>query len=405
MWIPDNPVNKPSLLVIGVHSKAENYPNTLFRLQFLENCGLFEYHEVCQQRNLGPFRNKKSPISKALSSLLLLWSHIVLISKYLAYRTKKHSIDIAYLPYPAIFVAIMLAALPHRIRPQRIYLDAFISLYDTVVIDRRMIKPNGLLAKLLWKAERLAYMSMDTAIVDTKENAEYISKLFELPKGQVIAIPLATNETDFCDKPTNIKTKANSNSVCEVLFIGTMIPLHGISTILDAAKILANRKDIRFKLIGDGQEAHLISDMQPLPENIHWSSDWHTSRQLAEAISTADICLGIFGNGEKTQRVCPYKIYAYASMAKCIITGSTHWSKSACNANEVDPFSLVTPNNAEELALRIATLANDAGIRAALGNRARKYYEEYLCNEISEQKLLSLLLKSCTPEAQASLAR
>lgn len=385
-----------SLLVLGVYPKSEGYPNTVFRLEFLSRTSAFKFLEIHEPIALNAYHVNKGRVRKLRNSLILAWAHFAVFFRYLLYWSKHSQADIAYLPYPSIISATMLGILPKRMKPKIIVSDAFISLYDTAVNDRSLLTSKSVLGKLLWKIERMAYDAVDTVIVDTPQNAIFMSELFCLPKEKFIPIPLATNEAHSVRVHPEEEL---DRAVCHVLFIGTMVPLQGIATILDAIKILEHRNDIQFELIGDGQQGTLIQSLElsHLPKNMAWKRSWHTSEQICEAIAQADICLGIFGTSNKAHRVCPYKIYDYARMGKCIITAETEWSRFASETCGYSPFALVPPGDAVTLAKRIEQLANDSSARARFASASKRYYNDRLSNRISEKQLTDLLLN---PAAQ-----
>lgn len=379
---------KRNLLVLGVHTKSEGYPNTLFRIQFLKSLEAFVFEEINQP--LTPLLHANTR-KRFVSLWRALWgactAHLIIFLVYFRYIWKSAGLNVTYLPYPAILTAIFISALPARFRPRKIVLDGFISLYDTVVFDRRLLRAETLIAQLLYKTERRAFRFANTVIVDTSENAEYLAKLFNLPMTKFVAIPLSTDETNFTASPY----PTVHQRPCRILFIGTMIPLHGVHVIAETIKLLSHRHDIHFHLIGDGQESKIIEHAAPLPSNASWSRGWKSSDELAQAIRSSDICLGIFGDEDKPQRVCPYKIYAYSSIGRAIITGRTRWSIAAEKAFEHELFALVEPNASKALAEKIIELAENTEKRSQYANASRHFYERFLSNNIAHQKLLHLL--------------
>lgn len=386
-------LEKQKLLVLGVHTKSAAYPNTLFRIQFLKCLNTFLFEEINQ-----PLTPPSHSNYRKRSLWAAVWNgcnaQLRVFLAYFRYIWRGSRPDIAYAPYPAILTAAFLSILPARLRPEKVILDGFISLYDTVVLDRGLLQPKSLTAKLLYKTERRAFYFADTVIVDTAENAEYLAELFKFPISKFVAIPLSTDETNFTASPYS----AERPEPCKVLFIGTMIPLHGIHVIAETIRLLSHRHDIHFHLIGDGQDSNIVERILPLPSNATWHRGWKSSAELAQAIRSADICLGIFGNGDKPQRVCPYKIYAYAGIGRAIITGRTRWSIAAEKAFTQRLFALVEPNNSKALAEKIIELTENTEKRRQYANASSLFYQGFLSNTIAHQKLLQLLDDSHSSE-------
>jgi glycosyltransferase involved in cell wall biosynthesis len=378
------PATKPKLLILGVHLNSEAYPNTRFRLEGLQGTDAIAVSEINVPMSTGSLYKTGGFLRKIGSVIRGVFAHFMVLLKYVF----SGKADIVYVPYPAVFVVFLLSWLPPGLRPKRLFVDAFISLYDTVVNDRALLKEDSVLARFLYRIEKRAYLFSTKIIVDTPQNLDFLASTFLLEKSKLLSIPLSTDEHQF--QAENYRVEAG---VCRVLFVGTLVPLHGIQTILDAASILSNRRDIAFRVIGDGQEAYRIEDWKlNNSASLHWERKWLSSKLVANEIQQADICLGIFGKGDKTRRVCPFKIYAYASVGRPIITGKTDWTEKLFEQTR-EQFLETTPvGDAEKLAGMISKLADDSGLREKLALASRKLYEHYLSNSIANEKLLDCLL-------------
>jgi glycosyltransferase involved in cell wall biosynthesis len=371
--------HKPSLLVAGVHRASEGYPNVLYRLEMLRTSGRFEISEI----NIPLWRDDSGPGSFLRLPRLAVRLAAVHLTLFLR-LIRAAPADIVYIPYPGVFV---LNLLPHRLRRARVVVDAFISIYDTVVCDRQLLRPTHVLARVLRWIERRAYERADLVIVDTPENARFLRSTFELDSGRVVDIPLSTNEQDYA--PAEYVPVGGR---LRVLFIGTFVPLHGAETIVKAAQALRDRGDIEFRFIGDGQDAKAIEQLlSSRPAEITWLRDWHAPGDLAEEIRQADICLGIFGQSAKAQRVCPLKLYMYAAVGRPIVTADTEWVRNATRQLPVSPFATVTAGDAVGLAQKIVELAESEELRHELASASREFYSGYLANRRADEKFMSHL--------------
>lgn len=371
-----------NLLILGVHLSSDGYPNVKYRIEALkENSSLhtFEINYPIWEKSANTKKH-----SLVFTILRAMWAHCFVLYKYLTLKTK---IDSVYIPYPGIFICALLSYLPAIFRPNRMILDAFISLYDTVVLDRKLIKSRSLIAILLKYIEHRAFQYANAVITDTKQNAVYLHKIFNLPEEKFIDIPLSTDEKNFKYSPY-IPTK----KPVKVLFIGTLIPLHGIEFILDAIEQLKDKKQFDFTIIGDGQKARDIARfLEEDPNIITWIREWQSSKSLSSYIRDSDICLGIFGTGAKTQRVCPLKIYAYAACSRPIITGETDWSLAVLNSRDQKPFATIPVGDSAALAKEIIRLAESLELRVQLANSSHLYYSDKLTNERAISLLLEIL--------------
>jgi glycosyltransferase involved in cell wall biosynthesis len=380
------PSTKPKLLILGVHLKSEAYPNTRFRLEGLPQSDELELSEINFPMSTGSLYKAGGFFGKIGAAIRGVLAHFRVLLAYVF----SGRVDIVYVPYPAVFVVFLLSWLPGKLKPQRVFVDAFISLYDTVVNDRALLKKQSMLARMLYRIEKRAYSFSSRVIVDTPQNLAFLRTTFHLDESRLESIPLSTDERQF--QPVNYLAETG---ICRVLFVGTLVPLHGIQTILDAAALLSGRHDIVFRIIGDGQEAGKVEHWKlNNSTTLQWERHWLPSASIAKEIEQADICLGIFGEGNKTQRVCPFKIYAYASIGRPIITGKTDWTDALFAQTGESFLETVAVGDAEKLAELIHKLADDAGLRESLALASRKLYEQHLSNRIANRQLLACLLSS-----------
>jgi len=276
------------------------------------------------------------------------------------------------------------------------YLDAFISLYDTIVCDRRLLSEGNIFAKLLYRLEKRAFKSATLVIVDTPENALYYSQLFDIPQERFQAIPLCIPPMQAVEAMTEEKPA----KCIRCVFVGTFVPLQGIRTIIDAAKILSNDPEIEFVFVGDGQDASYLQDYMNDSPNVVWHRGHFPTEFVMKQINEADICLGIFGDGPKAQRVLPYKIYYYLALGMPTITAQTTVTERVLtesrSIDEHSPLLLVPPGDATALAEALRQLRDDSAKLASTGRAGTAYYAKQLSDEAIDQSLREIVCEEAS---------
>lgn len=377
--------------VLGVTQVNDSYPNVKYKLAALEQLlgeSYVEFVVPLDKKNASQGFFSALGSSQAVFVWRLLTGHIKVLLHSLQHRAKS-----VYVCYPGIFLAAWLGLPFMRRRYPLMYLDAFISLYDTVVFDRRLLRESGLLAKLLYRLEKRAFTSATVVIVDTPENAQYYSELFDIPQDSFFAMPLSIPPL----LPGKTKADTQQSGRIRCVFVGTFVPLQGIRTIVEAAKLLADDSEIDFVFVGDGQDANYLQEfMANSPEShVTWHRGHFPTQFVVDEIGSADICLGIFGDGAKSQRVLPYKIYYYLALGMPIITASTLTSKrilAECHDRENHaPMLLVPPGDAQSLANALRQLRDNPVEFANTGNAGANYYHRALSDAAIQRSLQNMI--------------
>jgi glycosyltransferase involved in cell wall biosynthesis len=238
--------------------------------------------------------------------------------------------------------------------------DAFISVYDTLVTDRKKIAPWSPVAWFVWLTDYVDCHLADEILVDTQAHKAFFCRAFHLHPSRVRVIYLEAPDDVF---HPGAKRERNGDE-CRVLFYGSYIPLQGIETILHAAALLQEKQFyVRFTLVGGGQT---YAAMRALAEDLRLTNVAFTpfvpQSELPAMIRAADIVLGIFGTGGKTQRVIPHKVVEAMACGSTVITADTPAIRERYRDGE--GIHLVPTGDAEELAEKIVELSERNGQRA-----------------------------------------
>ncbi len=377
----------PKVVVLGVHESSDAYPNVKYRILGLLHATGISAQEFRYTFRWRPFSHRRHARWGRLFSYVGFAFNAVLshVRAVWACALNSRSASV-YVPYPAPMLLFCLSILPRFLRPRKIITDAFISLYDTIVTDRALLSDRNPLSKMLFWMERRAYRLSDLVITDTFLNAAYLTKLFSLPEGRVIALPLTIGQHIYAQSPYYAL-----EGRCTVLFIGTFVPLQGTDVIAMAISLLRNHTTIRFRIIGHGQTAESFRKIveHDSCKNYVWIQDWQDAKTLAAEIRGADICLGIFGTTDKAQRVWPFKNYFYMSIGRPIITGDTVCARELGRQANSAPFVMTPTGNPKALAEAILSLAEDVEARETYARSGRSFYDQHLSNAISVQAILN----------------
>jgi glycosyltransferase involved in cell wall biosynthesis len=275
-----------------------------------------------------------------------------------------------------------------RLLGRRVVFNPLVTLTDTLVEDRQLVRPATLAARGIALLDRAALRLADAVLVDTQANREYLTQRFGVDPGRIFVVAVGA-EDEF--GPAATPTPPDSAPL-DVLFIGKFIPLHGVETIVQAASVLRDRGvAARVELVGTGQtyaRARALADSLGLTADTLVWTDWIPFVQLPARTRRADVALGIFGAGEKAGRVVPNKLYQ--SLA-CGVASITRWSAPVAAVLE-DGVSalLVPPAEPRALADAIERLT-DGGLRERMAAAGRAAFEAHASRAALAEQLLPAL--------------
>lgn len=204
-----------------------------------------------------------------------------------------------------------------------VVVDLFITLHDGYVEDRRLVSRYSIKAVFYRACDLLAAHAANILFVDTEEHGEYFRRTLLLGKKPIAVVPVVIDTEQIArTKPIAIPAFDDVADVFRVFFIGTYIPLQGTEYIIRAAKILEKHPQIRFIMLGGGQERARVEGLAKELglTNVAFLSraDYATCLGM---LKTADLALGIFGGTEKAMRVVPNKVLEALAAGAPVLTG------------------------------------------------------------------------------------
>lgn len=237
--------------------------------------------------------------------ILQVWNKIT--------RQKIRDCDIVFLGFEPQFV---LPFVGYKMKNKEIVIDCFISVYDTLVNDRKKIKAGGLMAKFCHWLDKKTISMANTIITDTKAHAEYFHSEFGGEKDRFETLYLEADESIYYPREQKKPEKLADKYI--VLYFGSILPLQGVDVVLDSLKNFENEKDIFFEIIGPVPKKY----NKPEQANVCYY-EWLSQNELSEHIAYADLCLaGHFSADiDKAWRTIPGKAYIYEMMGKKMILG------------------------------------------------------------------------------------
>jgi glycosyltransferase involved in cell wall biosynthesis len=258
-------------------------------------------------------------------------------------------------------------------RGRPVVFNPLVSLADTLVGDRGRFAPGSLAARALERVDRSAFRSADLVVADTAAHARFLG---QLTGRDDLAVCFVGAEDRLFTPGWEPSTPFTA------LFVGKLIPLQGVETILAAARAAP---DIAFRVVGSGQLDGLLGDRPPNVDHVPWVE----YERLPGEIRGAGCALGIFGTTAKAQRVIPNKAFQAIACGAPLITADT----PAASELLVDGESalLVPPGDGGALATAIRSLAEDAELARRIAAGGRAAYERSSSEAVLGRRWRSLI--------------
>ena len=351
----------PKATVLFVCTEKESYPRNNQIVNSLRDN--FEVIKITSDKSSYPLRIIEVVTRLAASSLF-----------------KNYSLVFAgFLGQPLVMIIRFFIKKP-------LILDAFVSVYDALCLDREDFKPDSFVGRMAYHLDELSFRLADTIITDTRSNADFFSKLFKTKRRKFYTLYVGTDENIFYPREAKI-----NNDKCIVFFHGTFWSLHGIEYIIKAAKLLEDNTDILFRLLGGGREKiKMIKLTKELNlKNVEFI-DWVSYQNLSCRIAESDVCLGgHFSNNEKAKRVISGKTIQYLAMKKPVIAADCPAAKELFT--HAENIYLCAMADEKSLAKAIIELKGNAALRDKLARSGFELFKNRLSAQQSRNRLNEII--------------
>jgi glycosyltransferase involved in cell wall biosynthesis len=235
--------------------------------------------------------------------------------------------------------------------------NPLVSLSDTLVGDRGRFRTGGVAEQALRAVDRYAFRAADLVVSDTAANAA----LFRSLGAERV-------EVCFVGAEERVFTPGWSPpGEFTALFVGKLIPLHGLETILAAARLAP---DLRFRVVGSGQLDRLLDDRPANVEHVPWVE----YERLPDELHRAACALGIFGTSPKAARVIPNKVFQALACGTPVVTADTPAARELLRNGE--SALLVPAGDPEALVVALRRVTPE------LGREGYAAYRELASEEI-----------------------
>ena len=270
--------------------------------------------------------------------------------------------------YPGQF-DVYLARLLTWFRRRPLVWDVFMSIY-LIALERGLDKRSALTVWAIRQIERFACRLPDRLILDTLEYVEWFRAMHDVKAERFLLVPTGADDRKYY--PVEPK---GSEPIFRVVYYGTFILNHGISYVVEAARLLQNEPDIYFEFIGAGPERPRIEALVRHYglTNVRFI-EWMESTNLCAYLAQADVCLGVFGTTEQSLRTVQNKIYEGLAMRKAVISGDSSAVRRAFTHGQ--HIYLCPRGDPVALADSIRALRRDSDLRARLARQGHARFLE-----------------------------
>ncbi len=263
--------------------------------------------------------------------------------------------------------------------------NPLVSLADTFVSDRGRFQPGSPAARTLVAIDRHALRAADLVVADTRAGAAHLAALAGLPPERIEVCLVGAEERLF--RPGWARRVPFT-----CLFVGKLIPLHGVETILAAARAAP---DLAFRIVGSGQ---LEAALRDRPPNVDWAP-WVDYESLPDELHRAGCALGIFGTSGKAARVIPNKAFQALACGTPLVTADTPAARELLVDGE--SALLVAPGDPEALAEAVLRVARDADLAGALSKGGLAAYRRHASEEVLGGRWRAVLERAVAVRSQA----
>ena len=250
---------------------------------------------------------------------------------------------------------------------------------------------NRLLIRTLEWMERFAYRNADHIVSVTDSFVDHIVARGGDPR-KIAVIKNGVDFSVFHEVPQDsaLVSQYSLEGKFVAAYVGTHGMAHGLDVILEAAKLLRDRPDIVFLMVGDGAEKSRLAEHCRVMGLGNVIMLGQQSKGTMPAIwSIADVGLVLLRRRPVFKTVIPSKMFEIMAMKKPIILGVEGEAQRIVEAAACGVC--IEPESAQQLADNLVSLAANDEEVARLGENGSRYVREHFDREVLARRFITLL--------------
>jgi len=304
---------------------------------------------------------------------LFPWRWLLLAGRYLAgllsisiQFLRSPRADVLYVGYLG-HVDLLFAACLNWHRRSTVVFDPCISLYNTLVEDRQIVRANGFVANMIRRLDAVPCRLADVVFIDTECHGQYFENALGVAAGKIHRVFVGAGAA------WQQSRWSPAEGPFIVLFYAKFSPLHGIAVILDAVERLKG-ENVHFTIVGGGQLEETVRDAvdRLRLSTLEWIP-WLERDALIDQMGRCHVNLGIFGTTTKASMVIPNKVFQAMAMGVPVITRD---SPAIRELVEDGRSAVLCGTDGADLADAILACRDDLDRLKSMGDRGREVFRE-----------------------------
>ncbi|SMC26720.1 Glycosyltransferase involved in cell wall bisynthesis [Desulfacinum hydrothermale DSM 13146] len=222
-------------------------------------------------------------------------------------------------------------------------------------------------------------------------------------------ITVITNGADLAryqpmEKENGVRSSLKLHGKFVASYIGTHGMAHGLDVILDAARLIRQRKDMVFLLVGDGAERERLlarKEEEGLDNVIMLGQQ--PKETMPQFLAASDVCLVLLKKKDLFRSVIPSKIFEAMAMERPVVLGVEGESRRIVESAGCGVA--IEPESAEELTGCLLRLAAEPETGQQMGRRGRRSVKRQYNRDVQARCYLETLAKTIQRSQQGTKAQ
>lgn len=179
------------------------------------------------------------------------------------------------------------------------------------------------------------------------------------------------------------------DDVALAAYIGTTGSAHALHTVLEAAALLGDRRDVHFLILGEGAERRALETRaRELGLGNLSFHDFVPQDEVADYIAAVDVSLVHLRDQPLFRTVIPSKIFEIMAMENPVVLGVE--GESAAIVREADAGLCVPPEDPRAMAEAVRRLVDDPALRARLGANGLAHVRAHYDRRVLARRVLDV---------------